>query len=466
MQPIKFSFVKTGGLLKQKEAVKVCVIEGKSDETVREAGVRTINVGVEKGKINRRKLEILPRKIISLAKAAKAKTLVLNLGDFLFKGTELSPEETAEVLATNFELANYQFVSYKSKPEDGWNFIEKIIVVGGDKKSAQDGFLRGQKIGFEMNASRELANTPGGEMTPSLLAKEAVSAARGTKVKVKVLGKKDIQKLNMGGILGVAKGSEEEPKFIVMEYWGSSKSEKPTVLVGKGVTFDTGGINLKPSDSLLGMNLDMAGGAVVIHTVVAAAKLGVNKNIIGLIPAVENMPSGASYRPGDILKTMSGKTIEVLNTDAEGRIILADALTYAERYKPATVIDVATLTGAALVALGERASAIFSKDEKLIEQLREAGEMGGNYVWPLPLWDEYEEDIKGKFGDVVNTNVTHSRYGGSINGAMFLYQFAKNYRWAHIDMAPRMEAIKSDVLSDGSTGEPLRLLLKFLEKFA
>ena len=211
------------------------------------------------------------------------------------------------------------------------------------------------------------------------------------------------------------------------------------------------------------MHMDMSGGAAVIRTVVLAARLNLKKNIVGLVPAVENMPSGSSYRPGDILKTMSGKTIEIGNTDAEGRVILADALTYAERYQPRLVVDVATLTGAAVAALGQRASALFTKNEKLSRLFERLGEESGEYVWPLPLWDEYEEDIKGTFGDWNNSGKT--RWGGAITGAMFLYQFAKKYPWVHIDIAPRMTSIDGDYLAKGAAGAPMGLLVRLLEKF-
>ncbi|TSC59386.1 MAG: leucyl aminopeptidase [Parcubacteria group bacterium Gr01-1014_107] len=267
----------------------------------------------------------------------------------------------------------------------------------------------------------------------------------------------------MGALLGVSKGSKEKPRFIVMEYQKGGK-EKPIVLVGKGVTFDTGGLSLKPSDSMLGMHMDMSGGAVVVHTLALIGKLKLKRNVIGLVPAVENMPSGESYRPGDILTSMSGKTIEVLNTDAEGRLILADALTYAERYKPYLVVDVATLTGAALVALGERCSAFFTKEQKLQNLLLRLAEETGEYVWPLPLWDEYEEEIKGYFADLSNIHRDNSRWGSAIQGAIFLYQFAKSYPWVHIDMTPRMVSIKSDYLAKGATGEPMKLLLKLVEE--
>ena len=250
-----------------------------------------------------------------------------------------------------------------------------------------------------------------------------------------------------------------------MEYAGGKKGDKPIVLVGKGVTFDTGGINLKPSNSLLGMNMDMSGGAAVIHTLALAAKMKLKKNIIGLIPSVENMASGKSYRPGDVIRSMSGQTIEVLNTDAEGRVILADALTYAQKYNPEVVVDVATLTGAAMVALGERASAIFTEDDNLAKIMENVGEKTGDYVWRLPMWEEYENEIKGSLGDWTNVHNKDSRYGGAIYGAIFLHQFIKGYKWIHIDMAPRMVAMAGENLTVGATGSPVRLLHKFIEEY-
>jgi leucyl aminopeptidase len=302
-------------------------------------------------------------------------------------------------------------------------------------------------------------------MTPRILAEKAKEAARGLPIKVTVWGKKEMEKQKMRAILSVGRGSDEESKFIIMEYYGGNKKQKPIVLVGKGVTFDTGGINLKPSSSLLGMNMDMSGGAAVIHTIALTAKMKLKKNIIGLIPAVENMPSGKSYRPGDVVRSMSGKTIEILSTDAEGRVIMADALTYAKRYNPDVVIDVATLTGAALVALGERMSAIFTEDDNLAKQLERVSERAGDYVWRLPLWDEYENEIKGTLGDWTNVHNRDSRYGGAIYGAIFLKQFVENMKWVHIDMAPRMVAITSEYLTPGAVGSPVRLLYGFIENY-
>ncbi|MEK7173977.1 MAG: leucyl aminopeptidase family protein, partial [Patescibacteria group bacterium] len=366
-------------------------------------------------------------------------------------------------IAIHFELANFEFVKYKTPPSEGWKPVTDVLVAGRDTGYIKTGIERGQIIAGEVNACRALSNTPGGDMTPRLLAEEARNAAKNVPVDVTVLGKNQMEQIGMGGVLGVARGSNEEPQFIILSYRGCREKEKPIVLVGKGVTFDTGGLNLKPSEAIYEMHMDMSGGAAVIHAVVLAAKLRLKKNVIGLVPAVENMPSGSSYHPGDVLKSLSGKTIEVLNTDAEGRIILADGITYAKRYNPKLVVDVATLTGAAMAALGQRCSAIFTEDQKLERQIRALGEESGDYVWPLPLWDEYEEEIKGTFGDVANIGKT--RYGGAITAAKFLHSFAKELGcpWIHIDMAPRMTSIDGEYLAKGAAGVPVRLLLRILE---
>jgi leucyl aminopeptidase len=301
-------------------------------------------------------------------------------------------------------------------------------------------------------------------MTPEILAKHAKQSVKGLPITCTVLDEAAMKRLKMGGVLGVGKGSEAKPCFIVLEYRGTSdKKARPVVLVGKGVTFDTGGINLKPEGAILGMNMDMSGGAAVIHAIAAAARLSIKQHVVALIPAAENMPSGSSYRPGDVIRSMSGKTIEVANTDAEGRIILADALHYAKRYKPGLVVDVATLTGAALVALGERATALFTQDEQLEKTYRELGEESGDYVWPLPLWDEYDEEIKGTVGDIANLGKT--RWGGAITAAAFLKQFVdRSYPWVHLDIAPRMTALPDEFLGKGAAGAPVRLLVKVLEE--
>lgn len=432
-----------------------------SEVVVLPTGQKSLSIGTGKKKeINGRKFITVARKIIDLAKQNKIKKLAIDFQNFLFPNIKMSKREIAEILTTNFEMANFEFIEYKTPPEEGWNFIEEITIAGKVDNAVKKGVKTGQVQGEEVNNCRVLANTPGGSLTPEILAKKAKEAARGTSVHVKVLGSKQIERLKMGGVLGVAKGSTEEPRFIIMEYFASGKA-KPIVLIGKGVTFDSGGLSLKSFENMKGMYTDMSGGAAVISTLILAAKLKLKKNIVGLIPAVENMPSGSSYRPGDILRTMSGKTVEVLSTDAEGRLILADALTYAKKYNPKLVVDIATLTGAAMIALGQRASAIFTKDAKLEKLLSELGEKSGDYVWPLPLWEEYEEDIKGTYGDFANIGKT--RYGGAITAAIFLYQFAKNYPWVHIDIAPRTTTTEGEYLAKGAAGAPVRLLTKLIE---
>jgi len=465
LRPIKIIFAESTP--HATDVALVSVSNAKETEVVKlSTGQKSINIGVgELEKMNRRKLVTLFRKIISLAKASRVKKIAVRFQDFDFPNVDDSKRDIAEIMAINFEMANFEFVKYKTKPEDGWSFLEEVtVVIGFHDRQIQEGVRVGQIIGQGVNATRDLANTPGGEMTPALLAQSARMAAKGTGLKVSVLGKKEISKLKMGGILGVAQGSAEEPKFIILEHLAGTPGDRPVVLIGKGVTFDTGGLNLKPSDYIYTMHMDMSGGAAVIHTLVLAAKLGIKKNVIGLIPAVENMPSGSSYRPGDVLRTMNGKTIEVLNTDAEGRIILADALEYSKRYKPQLVIDVATLAGAAEVALGRHASAILTEDPHLEKMIREIGEESGDYVWPLPLWEEYESEIKGTFGDFTNTNNGKGKGGGTITAAAFLWQFIKGFPWIHIDIVPRMIAIESDYLSKGAAGAPVRLLVKLLER--
>lgn len=451
-----------------KDATFVELIDGSLTSFVETSKGSVLRIGVgKKEEVNRRALVTLARKVIRTALTYRLTHIAINLKDFHFKGIEISDHDLGRVLGENFEMAHYEFHVYKTPPKEGFPEIKNLSVLD-TSKDAQKGFKVGQLIGQEINFCRDLANTPGGDMTPSILARKATEQLKGTSAAVKILSLAEIKKLKMGLVLGVAKGSIEEPKFIIAEYWGAGKAstKKPIVLVGKGITFDTGGINLKPSDALMGMNHDMAGGASVIATLAIVAKLKLKKNVVALVPAVENAVSGSAYRPGDILTSMSGKTVEIFNTDAEGRLILADALTYAERYNPSLVIDVATLTGAALVALGKRASAILTRDLELENTLRTLGEESGEYVWPLPLWKEYEADVKGIHGDLANASTSSARTsGGTINGGIFLAQFAGNFKkWAHIDIAPRMESIPEDMLGKGATGTPVRLLVRLIEQ--
>jgi leucyl aminopeptidase len=409
---------------------------------------------------DRRKLLTLVRRVVGAAKVHRLKHVALALDALPH---ELPRADLLRIIGENAHLADYAFIRYKAEPTDGWPFLETLTLVGDVSKEEEAALRHGELVAAHVNACRDLANVPGGDMTPAFLAREVTRAARGTGANVTVLGVTDMTKRKMGAILGVARGAKETPHFIIVEYWGAGKKHAPIVLVGKGVTFDTGGLSLKPADYMLDMHLDMSGGAAVAYAVIAAARLKLNVNAVALIPAVENAISGESYRPGDVLRSMSGKTIDILNTDAEGRVILADALTYAQRYEPKLVVDVATLTGAALVALGTKASAVMSKDPELATLLTELGEVSGDYCWPLPLWDEYKEMVKGRFGDVANIPTENARYAGTIGGGMFLAEFAEGYRWAHIDIAPRMVSDKGDHLTAGAAGAPVRLLVRLLE---
>jgi leucyl aminopeptidase len=272
-----------------------------------------------------------------------------------------------------------------------------------------------------------------------------------------------MKKLGMGAILAVGKGSDTPPTFTIMEYQGGKGA--PIVLAGKGITFDSGGLNLKNGDGHE-MHMDMSGAAAVIHAVALAASMKVKKHVVGLIPAAENMPSGSALRPHDIITSLSGKTIEVINTDAEGRLVLADALTYAKRFKPSVVLDAATLTGGSLSALGLHASALLTRDEALADTLLTLSETSGDYLWRLPMWDVYEESIKSTFADIANcVSGSAGRYASATNGGMFLWQFAKelNCPWAHLDIAPRMTSAQGDELAKGAAGEPARLLYAFIQ---
>ncbi|MFH1608933.1 MAG: leucyl aminopeptidase family protein [Patescibacteria group bacterium] len=455
-----------GNIKQLKDDVLFVSISSKNkDEIVKENAMKIFYLKSDTDeKMNLRKLYMLIRKMVITAKNAKVPKLAFNFEDFKFNNIKLTDQELGEIIGSQLDFANYEFIDYKTPPEEGFNFIKEVFIFG-TKENEEKAILKGDIIAKEVNKTRSLGNTPGGDMTPKILAQKAKEAVKNLPVKVSVLGEKEMEKQNMRAILSVGRGSDEESKFIIMEYFGAQKNQAPIVLVGKGVTFDTGGINLKPNNSLTGMNMDMSGGAAVIHAVALCAKMKLKKNVIALIPSIENMQSGKSYRPGDIVRSMSGQTIEILNTDAEGRVILADALTYSKKYKPELVIDVATLTGAALIALGERASAILSDSDDLCKKLEEVGEKTGEYFWRFPLWEEYENEIKGSLGDWTNIHNKDSKSGGVIYAAKFLQQFIKDQKWLHIDIAPRMVSISGDNLAKGATGVPVYSLFKFIEEY-
>ncbi len=325
-------------------------------------------------------------------------------------------------------------------------------------KEIKQGLKNGQAIAKGVNHTKDLGNLPPNICTPTFLANEAKKLAREYKMKVTILEQKQIEKLKMGSFLSVAKGSREAPKFIVLEHKKGLKNQKPIVLVGKGITFDAGGISIKPSADMDEMKYDMGGAATVFGVMKTVGELNLPLNIIMVVPTCENLPDGNAVKPGDIVKSMSGQTIEILNTDAEGRLILCDALTYSERFNPEVVIDVATLTGACVIALGHHVSAVFSNYDPLADELKIAGEKALDRVWQMPMWEEYQPQLNSNFADMANIG---GRAGGSITAACFLSRFAKKYNWAHIDIAGT--AWKSGK-EKGSTGRPVGLLSQFLIK--
>ncbi|MGA7750906.1 MAG: leucyl aminopeptidase [Gallionella sp.] len=352
----------------------------------------------------------------------------------------------------------YRADSLKSKPAKAAT-LKSIAFATPDKPSAalRHTLDQAAATAHGMDLAKTLGNLPGNVCTPTYLATKALGLGKAHKsIKTTVLEEKDLQKLGMGSFLSVTQGSEQPAKLIALEYHGTDKKHKPIVLVGKGITFDSGGISLKPGAEMDEMKYDMCGAASVLGTIQAIAEMGLKLNVVGVIPTCENLPSGRATKPGDIVTSMSGQTIEILNTDAEGRLILCDALTYSKKFDPDTVIDIATLTGACVIALGHVASGMFSNEDKLAKELLEAGEQAHDRVWQLPLWDDYQPLLDSNFADMQNIG---GRAGGTITAACFLARFTKEYRWAHLDIAGT--AWKSGK-EKGATGRPVPLLTQYL----
>ncbi|MDD2885364.1 MAG: leucyl aminopeptidase [Dechloromonas sp.] len=353
----------------------------------------------------------------------------------------------------------YRFDDFKSKKETVRRPLRKLTLVverRNELAEAEDALLQGLAIAEGVAFARNLGNMPPNICHPTYLAEQAQALASEFNLGCEILEREAMAELGMNALLSVARGAHQPPKLIVLHYRGSRSSEKPTVLVGKGVTFDTGGISLKPAADMDEMKYDMCGAAGVLGTLKAVARLALPINLTVIVPATENMPGGNASRPGDIVTSMSGQTIEILNTDAEGRLILCDALTYAERFNPDVVIDVATLTGACVVALGHVASGLFASRDNLARDLQEAGEDALDRAWHLPLWDDYQELLKSPFADMGNIG---GRWGGAITAACFLSRFTKKYDWAHLDIAGT--AWKSGA-QKGATGRPVPLLVHYL----
>ena len=357
--------------------------------------------------------------------------------------------------------AVYRFEQMKSQPTEVRRPLRKLtlsVPQRSDLTAGERAAVRGLSIAHGMDLARDLGNMPGNICTPTFLAERAQAlSTEFPDIVVKVLERKDCEELGMGSFLSVTNGSNQPPRFIVLEYMQHERKQtRPSVLVGKGITFDTGGISLKAGLDMDQMKFDMCGAAAVLGTFRAIAEIKAPINVVGLIPACENMPSGTATKPGDVVTSMSGQTIEVLNTDAEGRLILADALTYAERYEPVAVVDIATLTGAMVIALGHVASGLFSNNETLARALLTAGDDAYDRAWQLPMWEDYQDGLASNFADFANIA---GRAGGSITAACFLSRFTKKYDWAHLDIAG---TAWKDGKDKGATGRPVPLLATWL----
>ncbi len=377
--------------------------------------------------------------------------------------SELGNVSGAALQAAMQAAAASSYVYTHTKPKADARKLKQVIINVASEpqiKALSADLAQGRALIAGVELAKEWGNRPANHATPTMLGKAAQALAAGkSPVTCEVLGPKEVAKLKMGSFMSVAQGSDEPLRFIVLKYQGAAKSVRPTVLVGKGITFDTGGISIKPSAEMDEMKFDMCGAASVLGVFQSLALLKPKINVVGLIPSCENMPSGRAVKPGDVVTSMSGQTIENLNTDAEGRLILCDALTYAERFKPAAVVDIATLTGACVVALGAVRSGLFSADDDLAAQLLKAGEATQDLAWRMPLDDDYAEGLKSNFADVANVA---GRMGGAITAAKFLQRFAAKYPWAHLDIAGT--AWKSGS-AKGSTGRPVPLLMNFLLNF-
>lgn len=388
--------------------------------------------------------------------AAKAADALLHLE--LLKLNDADALWTLDYLARQIVLASYRYTATVSKPKPAASLKKFVVNVGSSIKAAaaKKALSQGAATGVGMNAARDLADLPGNICTPAYLAQQSRKLARNTdKLSVTVLEEKKMKELGMGSLLSVSAGSVQPAKFIIMHYKGGKASAAPHVLVGKGITFDSGGISLKPGAKMDEMKYDMGGAASVIGAMHAVTALEIPLNVVGIIAAAENMPSGIATKPGDVVTSMSGKTIEVLNTDAEGRLVLCDALTYAARYKPASVVDIATLTGACIVALGSHASALYANNDELADQLLDAGSKTHDRAWRMPLWDDYQQQLKSNFADIANIG---GPAAGSVTAACFLSRFANDYNWAHLDIA----GSAWNSAPKGATGRPVALLTRYL----
>lgn len=378
----------------------------------------------------------------------------------------LSPRQVAQAAGEGALLGLYRFLRYKtdSKEADQKDPESLTFLVSADAEEASAGAAAAEAIARGVAFARDLANSPPNEVNPAYLGDAALALGERLGLKVTVYGLEELKERGFGGLLAVGQGSASPPRFIIMEYGQAAEGTPTVVLVGKGITFDTGGISIKPAESMDNMKMDMGGAAAVFGAMQAVAELKLPLHVVGLVSSAENMPSGTAYRPGDVIKTLSGKTVEVLNTDAEGRIVLADALYYAQSYKPAGVVDLATLTGAIMVALGPHAIGAMGNSPELMARLVQAGEISSERVWELPLWDEYREMVRSDIADVRNTG--GARFGGAITAAAFLDAFVGDMPWVHLDIAGTAWGGSKPYHAKGATGIGVRLLVQMLQDWS
>lgn len=370
-------------------------------------------------------------------------------------------EEIVEKIILSALIGLYKFNEYKTKDKNKPKYIKQITIITNSNNDFEKEINYASIAADAVNKTRDLVNTPPNIATPEYIADYAKELAKSSKLKCAVLDEKQIKKLKMGCFLGVAQGSINKPRLAILEYYGTDKKQKPVAIVGKGVTFDSGGLNLKPYPFILNMKDDKGGAVAAIHIIEACSKLKVPVNIVVVTPLCENMPSGASFRPDDVLKAYNGTTVEIKNTDAEGRLILADALAYAANLKPQAIVDIATLTGASLITLGYVGTPFLSTDEKLAQKINEASRKSLEKVWEFPLWPEYEENIKSDVADL--KHISEDGDAGVIIGATFLKNFVNDIPWVHIDIGTTVwSKVDKGMLTKGATGATVRLMVEML----
>ena len=439
-------------------------LEGKPGQTLLLHNVpnmlceRVLLVGCGKDRqLNEQRYYDVNAKAAKLLNESGATEITSYLSELEVKGRDIqwNVQHAAQAISESL----YRFDQLKSKPEKARRPLRKVTLAvprRSDLTTGETAAAIGQAISQGIELAKDLGNLPGNICTPAYLADRAMELQQHSDIKTSVLEEHDMQELGMGALLSVSRGSRQPAKLITMEYNGGAKDQAPVALVGKGLTFDAGGISLKPSANMDEMKYDMCGGASVLGVMKAIAEMKLAINVIGVIVSSENLPDGAANKPGDIVTSMSGQTIEILNTDAEGRLILCDALTYTERFDPSVVIDIATLTGACVVALGAHASGLLSNNDTLARELLGAGKDAFDQAWQLPLWDAYQKQLDSNFADMANIG---GRGAGTITAACFLSRFTKKFKWAHLDIAGT--AWKSGK-QKGATGRPVGLLVQFL----